>query len=117
MEFTPQSQLNTIKERFFGFLNGETNIVADEAFTNAISSYYEVFLRSDRVKKMVESGGSSDHDFREVFRQVNSRVRRTVDGWDFRRVMTIRPAGGQPPAANPWPGFRLAGCWAPAGRI
>lgn len=31
-----------LKERFQAFLNGETQIVADEAFCNAVRSYYEV---------------------------------------------------------------------------
>ncbi|XP_060602968.1 calcium-dependent secretion activator 1-like [Ruditapes philippinarum] len=63
-----KQQLQTIKERFHAFLNGETSIVADEAFTNAVQSYYEVFLKSDRVMNMVKSGGSSANDFREVFK-------------------------------------------------
>lgn len=31
-----------LKDRFQAFLNGETQIVADEAFCNAVRSYYEV---------------------------------------------------------------------------
>lgn len=31
-----------MKDRFQAFLNGETQIVADEAFINAVQSYYEV---------------------------------------------------------------------------
>uniref|UniRef100_A0A8D0LC08 Calcium-dependent secretion activator 1 n=1 Tax=Sphenodon punctatus TaxID=8508 RepID=A0A8D0LC08_SPHPU len=34
-------QLQILKERFQAFLNGETQIVADEAFCNAARSYYE----------------------------------------------------------------------------
>lgn len=50
--------------------------MADEAFQNAVNSYYEVFLRSDRVSKMVQSGACSQHDFREVFRNnIEKRVR------------------------------------------
>jgi hypothetical protein len=37
--------LQLLKERFQAFLNGETQIVADEAFCNAVRSYYEVSLR------------------------------------------------------------------------
>lgn len=37
-----KQQLQTIKDRFQAFLNGETQIVADEAFINAVQSYYEV---------------------------------------------------------------------------
>jgi len=48
------------------FLNGELQIPADEAFVNAVQSYYEEFLKSDRVVALVSSGGSSGNDFREV---------------------------------------------------
>ncbi|XP_026024924.1 calcium-dependent secretion activator 1 isoform X6 [Astatotilapia calliptera] len=37
-----KQQLQTVKERFQAFLNGETQIVADEAFINAVQSYYEL---------------------------------------------------------------------------
>lgn len=37
-----KQHLQTVKERFQAFLNGETQIVADEAFINAVQSYYEV---------------------------------------------------------------------------
>ncbi|KAK2529403.1 hypothetical protein Q9233_006914 [Columba guinea] len=37
-----KQQLQTIKDRFQAFLNGETQIVADEAFINAVQSYYEL---------------------------------------------------------------------------
>ncbi|VDD79190.1 unnamed protein product, partial [Mesocestoides corti] len=63
-----KSQLNALKGRFQSFLNGELDIVGDEAFTNAIQSYYEIFLCSDRILTMVKGGGCSMHDFREVFR-------------------------------------------------
>ncbi|KAI4798743.1 hypothetical protein KUCAC02_020520 [Chaenocephalus aceratus] len=36
-----KQQLQAVKERFLAFLNGETQIVADEAFCNAVRSYYE----------------------------------------------------------------------------
>ena len=52
--------------RFHSFLKGETNIPADDAFTKAIQSYYETFLKSERVQKVVHAGGFSQHDFREV---------------------------------------------------
>lgn len=39
-----KQQLQTVKERFQSFLNGETQIVADEAFINAVQSYYDVSL-------------------------------------------------------------------------
>ena len=37
-----KQQLQTIKDRFRAFLAGETQIAADEAFCNAVNSYYEV---------------------------------------------------------------------------
>lgn len=50
--------------------------MADEAFQNAVQSYHDVFLKSERVLKMVQSGASSQHDFREVFRNnIEKRVR------------------------------------------
>jgi len=51
------------------FLNGELQIPADEAFVNAVQSYFEEFLKSDRVVALVSSGGSSANDFREVSRR------------------------------------------------
>ena len=86
-----KQQLQTIKERFAAFLNGETNIVADEAFTNAVQSYYEVFLKSDRVANMVRSGGCSANDFREVFKNnIEKRVRSLpeIDGLSKETVLS-----------------------------
>lgn len=69
-------QLETITARFQSFLKGETQIMADEAFQNAVQSYYDVFLKSERVVKMVQSGACSQYDFREVFRNnIEKRVR------------------------------------------
>lgn len=69
-------QLETITSRFQAFLKGDTPIMADEAFQNAVQSYHDVFLKSERVIKMVESGACSMHDFREVFRNnIEKRVR------------------------------------------
>lgn len=68
--------LQTTKEKFQSFLKGELNIPADEAFMNAVQSYYEVFLKSDRVVTMVRSGCASANDFREVFKNnVEKRIR------------------------------------------
>uniref|UniRef100_A0A672REK2 Calcium dependent secretion activator 2 n=1 Tax=Sinocyclocheilus grahami TaxID=75366 RepID=A0A672REK2_SINGR len=39
-----KQQLQVVKERFQAFLKGETQIVADEAFCNAVRSYYENHL-------------------------------------------------------------------------
>jgi hypothetical protein len=62
--------------KFQSFLKGDTQIMADEAFQNAVQSYFEVFLKSERVMKMVQSGACSQHDFREVFRNnIEKRVR------------------------------------------
>jgi len=86
-----KQQLQTIKDRFNAFLNGETNIVADEAFTNAVQSYHEVFLKSDRVANMVRSGGCSANDFREVFKNnIEKRVRSLpeIDGLSKETVLS-----------------------------
>lgn len=37
-----KQQLQQTKDRFQAFLNGDTQIVADEAFINAVQSYNEV---------------------------------------------------------------------------
>ncbi|CAI5448128.1 unnamed protein product [Caenorhabditis angaria] len=75
-----KQELARIRERFHSFLKGETNIAADEAFTKAIQSYFEVFLKSERVQKVVHAGGFSQHDFREVFRlNIEKRIRSLPD--------------------------------------
>ena len=86
-----KNQLGIIKDRFHAFLNGETHIVADEAFTNAVQSYFEVFLKSDRVANMVRSGGCSANDFREVFKNnIEKRVRSLpeIDGLSKETVLS-----------------------------
>ncbi|ELU11902.1 hypothetical protein CAPTEDRAFT_221270 [Capitella teleta] len=86
-----KQQLQTIKERFKSFLNGELQIAADEAFHNAVQSYYEVFLMSDRVANMVRSGGCSANDFREVFKNnIEKRVRSLpeIDGLSKETVLS-----------------------------
>ena len=48
-----RSQMQMIRERFQAFLNGELpSIVADAAFTNAVQSYFEVFLKSERCARI-----------------------------------------------------------------
>ena len=37
-----KQQLQTVREAFSSFLSGDTQILADEAFCNAVRSYYEV---------------------------------------------------------------------------
>uniref|UniRef100_A0A8D3B6R3 Ca2+-dependent activator protein for secretion b n=1 Tax=Scophthalmus maximus TaxID=52904 RepID=A0A8D3B6R3_SCOMX len=86
-----KQQLQQTKDRFQAFLNGDTQIVADEAFINAVQSYYEVFLKSDRVAKMVQSGGFSANDIREVFkRHIEKRVRSLpeIDGLSKETVLS-----------------------------
>uniref|UniRef100_A0A6B0VIB6 Putative ca2+-dependent activator protein n=1 Tax=Ixodes ricinus TaxID=34613 RepID=A0A6B0VIB6_IXORI len=86
-----KQQLDTIQARFQAFLKGETQIAADEAFQKAVQSYQEVFLRSDRVQRMVASGACSGHDFREVFRNnVDKRVRSLpeIDGLSKETVLS-----------------------------
>ncbi|XP_063998097.1 calcium-dependent secretion activator 2 isoform X11 [Pogoniulus pusillus] len=86
-----KQQLQILKERFLAFLNGETQIVADEAFCNAVRSYYEVFLKSDRVARMVHSGGCSANDFRDVFKKnIEKRVRSLpeIDGLSKETVLS-----------------------------
>ncbi|XP_078802885.1 calcium-dependent secretion activator 1 isoform X7 [Oryzias latipes] len=86
-----KQQLQQTKDRFQAFLNGDTQIVADEAFINAVQSYSEVFLKSDRVAKMVQSGGFSASDFREVFkRHIEKRVRSLpeIDGLSKETVLS-----------------------------
>ncbi|KAM4602008.1 calcium-dependent secretion activator 2 isoform 2-T2 [Polymixia lowei] len=86
-----KQQLQAVKERFQAFLNGETQIVADEAFCNAVRSYYEGFLKSERVSRMVQSGGCSASDFREVFKKnIERRVRSLpeIDGLSKETVLS-----------------------------
>jgi len=97
---------NYRKDRFHAFLKGETQIPADEAFTKAIESYYEIFLKAERVAKIVQAGGFSAHDFRgmmgilylstqhqfiEVFRcNIEKRIRSLpeIDGLSKETVLT-----------------------------
>lgn len=61
-----KQQLDMVTNRFQAFMKGETQIMADEAFQNAVQSYHDVFLKSERVGQMVTAGACSQHDFREV---------------------------------------------------
>ncbi|XP_030586800.1 calcium-dependent secretion activator 2 isoform X3 [Archocentrus centrarchus] len=86
-----KQQLQAVKERFLAFLNGETQIMADEAFFNAVRSYYEGFLKSERISRMVQSGGCSANDFREVFKKnIERRVRSLpeIDGLSKETVLS-----------------------------
>ena len=58
---------------------------------NAVHSYFEVFLKSDRVVAMVQSGGCSSSDFREVFKNnIEKRVRSLpeIDGLSKETVLS-----------------------------
>ena len=58
------------------FLNGELSIPADEAFHGAVHSYLNVFVRCECVASMVQRGGLSTADFRDVFRNnIERRIR------------------------------------------
>ncbi|XP_061419101.1 calcium-dependent secretion activator 1-like [Lethenteron reissneri] len=71
-----KQQLMSIKERFTIFLQGDSQIVTDEAFVSVVKFYYEDYLKSDRVARIVQSGGWSANDFREVFKNyIEKRVR------------------------------------------
>ncbi|XP_059392961.1 calcium-dependent secretion activator 2 isoform X9 [Carassius carassius] len=86
-----KQQLQVLKERFQAFLKGEMQIVADEAFCNAVRSYYEGFLKSERVARMVQSGGCSASDFREIFKKnIERRVRSLpeIDGLSKETVLS-----------------------------
>uniref|UniRef100_A0A1I8HJW2 Calcium-dependent secretion activator n=1 Tax=Macrostomum lignano TaxID=282301 RepID=A0A1I8HJW2_9PLAT len=86
-----QSQLKQVRDRFQVFLAGESGIVADEAFSNAVQSYFEVFLKSDRVANLVRGGGCSVRDFREVFKNnIEKRVRclPEIDGLSKETVLS-----------------------------
>lgn len=90
MKITKQ-QLQSIKDNFDAFLQAKMNIEADEAFTNAVRSYFEVFLKSDRIAKMVQAGGCSASDFRDVFKNnIEKRVRSLpeIDGLSKETVLT-----------------------------
>ncbi|KAL0968079.1 hypothetical protein UPYG_G00262070 [Umbra pygmaea] len=86
-----KQQLQAVKDRFQAFLNGDTQIVADEAFCNAVRSYYEGFLKSERVSRMVQGGGCSACDFRDVFKKnIERRVRSLpeIDGLSKETVLS-----------------------------
>lgn len=71
-----KQQLNATIERFASFLRGEIPMFkADDVFREAVQSYHDVFLKSDRVVQMVEMGSCTQYDMREVFRNnIEKRV-------------------------------------------
>ena len=82
-----KQDLIRMKDRFGGFLKGETLIPADEAFLKAIESYFEIFLKSERVSKVVQAGGFSLADFRGLFKFL-----RNVPQIDCETVFAIKSA-------------------------
>lgn len=86
-----RTQLEGLMSRFQAFLKGEMQLAADEAFHNAIQTFYETFLRSSRLQLMVNSGACSTHDFKEVFRtNVEKRIRSLpeIDGLSKETVLS-----------------------------
>ena len=86
-----KQDLVKIKQRFEDFLKGDTKIASDEAFYNAVRAYYDIFICSERVQKMVISGGCSSNDFREVFKaMIEKRVRSLpeIDGISKETVLS-----------------------------
>ena len=76
-------QFQKIKDRFQAFFNRELNIQYDEAFSNAISSYFETVLKSDLILNLVKTGGCSAEDFRAIFKNnIEKRVKNLpeIDG-------------------------------------
>lgn len=86
-----KQDLVKIKQRFEDFLKGDTKIASDEAFYNAVRAYFDIFICSERVQKMVISGGCSSNDFREVFKaMIEKRVRSLpeIDGISKETVLS-----------------------------
>ncbi|VBB25403.1 unnamed protein product [Acanthocheilonema viteae] len=85
-----RQELSRVKDRFRSFLTGETQIAADEAFTKAVELYFEVFLKSERVQKVVQAGGFSQYDFREVFRcNIEKRIKTLTELDDVSKEMML----------------------------
>uniref|UniRef100_A0A8C4PY51 Calcium dependent secretion activator 2 n=1 Tax=Eptatretus burgeri TaxID=7764 RepID=A0A8C4PY51_EPTBU len=112
-----RQQVQAIRDRFQAFLNGETQIATDEAFSNAVQNYHEVFLKDERIIGMVQAGGLSVADMRETFRrQVMRRIRNLpeIDGlskdtvlssWmgKFETIVSSALMGREPSAVEPEP--------------
>ena len=82
---------HTIKIRFNSFLIGDTVIPSDEAFNNAVRAYYDIFVCSELVSKMVMNGGFTANDFRDVFKDmIEKRVRclPEIDGLSKETVLS-----------------------------
>lgn len=60
--------MEKIKYWFEDFFCGDIKILLDEVFFNVVWVYYDIFICSEWVKKMVISGGCFLNDFCEVFK-------------------------------------------------
>lgn len=82
-----KQQLQTVKERFQAFLSGETQIVADEAFINAVQSYYDVSgtANEPRVVRRRRSTALWKRNIRTLIVSLNLGGQKTSgggsDGW------------------------------------
>lgn len=59
--------------------------MGDDAFLSCVKKYYDIFLTSDRVTQMVQSGACSQLDFRDVFikiAEIHMRKVPEADGVD-----------------------------------
>ncbi|KAI3383369.1 hypothetical protein SNEBB_009004 [Seison nebaliae] len=75
-----KNEFQMIKKRFESFLSGETQIASDEAFHNAIQSFVDVFLLTDRCRSLIDNGAAAANDFREIFKaNIEKRIRGIPD--------------------------------------
>lgn len=83
-----KQELSVIKARFDKFLSGQTDIESDKAFHVAVKCYYDTFLCSDRVVRMLGFGCCTANDFREVFkRNIEKRVRNVPNGLTIETIL------------------------------
>ena len=83
-----KQELGVIKARFEQFLSGQTSIESDKAFHVAVKCYYDSFLSSERVLKMLGCGSCTASDFREVFKSsIEKRVRNVPNGLTIETIL------------------------------
>ncbi len=83
-----KQELSVIKARFEQFLSGQTSIESDKAFHVAVKCYFDTFLSSDRVLKMLGCGCFTASDFREVFKSsIEKRVRNVPNGLTIETIL------------------------------
>lgn len=83
-----KQELSVIKARFEQFLSGKTSIESDKAFHVAVKCYYDTFLSSDRVLKMLGCGSCTSSDFREIFKSsIEKRVRNVPNGLTIETIL------------------------------